>query len=310
MISLETKIEEIPRITTPYQKKLKKIGIKTIQDLLFYFPVRYDDFSNIIYIKDIKNGYPACIQGKIIEISTEKTFKKWMDITEAIIEDQTGQIRAVWFNQPYIEQSLKADDFVCLAGKISLGKGGLYLNNPAYEKINEVTDNHSLTHTGRIVPVYSETRGVTSRWLRYIIKPLLANFYNKVPEILPEEILKKHKFLPIQKALWQAHFPDSFEYADAAKARFAFENLFLLQLSILKERAKLMQKTAPACPMDAKLMREFTKSLPFQLTDSQKQCSYQILKDLEKPAPMSRLLEGDVGSGKTVVATMAALSAV
>ena len=216
----------------------------------------------------------------------------------------------MWFNQPYIDKSLKEDDFVCLAGKVSLGKGGLYLNNPAYEKINEVTDNHSLTHTGRIVPVYSETRGVTSRWLRYIIKPLLANFYNKVPEILPEEILKKHKFLPIQKALWQAHFPDSFEYADAAKARFAFENLFLLQLSILKERAKLMQKTAPACPMDAKLMREFTKSLPFQLTDSQKQCSYQILKDLEKPAPMSRLLEGDVGSGKTVVATMAALSAV
>src|SRR3989338_2291332 len=199
MISLETKIEEIPRITTPYQKKLKKIGIKTIQDLLFYFPVRYDDFSNIIYIKDIKNGYPACIQGKIIEISTEKTFKKWMDITEAIIEDQTGQIRAVWFNQPYIEQSLKADDFVCLAGKISLGKGGLYLNNPAYEKVGQMDESTNLTHTGRIVPVYAETRGLTSRWLRYIIKPLLTVFNNEIIEPLPEEILKKYKFLSINQ---------------------------------------------------------------------------------------------------------------
>src|SRR3989344_6458568 len=129
MITLETNIEEIPRIPQTYQKKLKKLGIKTVSDLLFYFPVRYDDFSNIITINKIKNGHPACVQGKIIEISTEKTFKKWMDITEATIEDETGQIRALWFNQPYIEKSLHEDDFVFLAGKIRLGKGGLYFNN-------------------------------------------------------------------------------------------------------------------------------------------------------------------------------------
>ncbi len=310
MITLSTPIEEIPRIGTAYQKKLKKLGIKTVQDLLFYFPQRYNDFSDIITIDKIKNGYTACVQGKIIEIGTTKTFKKWMDITEATIEDETGSIKALWFNQPYIEKSLKEDDFVCLAGKISLGKGGIYFNNPAYEKINELTEDFNLTHTGRIVPVYSETKGVTSRWLRYIIKPLLSNFYNKIPEILPEEILKKYKFLPIKKAIWQLHFPDSFEYADAAKSRFSFENLFLLQLNILRERAKLMQKTAVACKMDVKLMKEFTESLPFQMTDSQKQCSYQILKDLEKSVPMSRLLEGDVGSGKTVVAAMAALNVV
>lgn len=313
MLSLETPVQEISKIGTAYQKKLKKLGITTLRDLLYYFPQRYNDFSEIIAINKVKNGTTACVQGRIVEIATEKTFRKWMDITEAVIEDQTGQVKALWFNQPYIQQSLKEDDFVCLAGKISLGKGGIYFNNPAYERIPEPNTQDltpNLTHTGRIVPVYPETKGVTSRWLRYVIKPLLAQFYTQIPEILPEEILKKYKFLPVRKAIWQAHFPDSFEAADAAKARFSFEELLSLQLSVLREKAKLLQKKAPACPMNADLMKEFTNYLPFELTDSQKQCAYYILKDLEKPVPMSRLLEGDVGSGKTVVATMAALNTV
>ena len=310
MIELSTPIEDVPNIGSAYHKKLKKLGIKTVQDLLFYFPLRYEDFSNIIPIKDIKVGEVACVQGRIIEIENTQTFKKYMTITEALVEDETGSIKALWFNQPFLTKSLKEDDFVCLAGKVTLSKNGVYLNNPVFEKIGDIEENNDLTHTGRIIPVYSETKGVSSKWLRYMIKPLLEYFFDKVGEILPEEILKKHKFLAVKEAIWQIHFPDSFEAADAAKARFSFEDLFLLQLSILKQRAKLMQKTALACAMDAKLMKEFTESLPFQLTDSQKQCSYQILKDLEKSVPMSRLLEGDVGSGKTVVATMAALSAV
>ena len=189
-----------------------------------------------------------------------------------------------------------------------MGKDGIYLNNPAHEKISEFSESNNLTHTGRIVPVYSETRGLTSRWLRFTIKPLLFNFSNKIQEILPPEVLKKHKFLPTKKAIWQVHFPDSFEAADAAKARFAFEELFLLELFVLKEKFKLTQKNALACPINVELMKEFTKSLSFKLTDSQKQCSWQILKDLEKSFPMSRLLQGDVGSGKTVVATMVALN--
>ena len=310
MIDLSTKIEEIPRIGAAYQKKLKKFGIKTVHDLLFYFPSRYDDFSDIIPINKVKTGYNVCVQGKILSIESTRTFKKFMSITEVIIEDETGTIKALWFNQPYLAKTLKEDDYICLAGKISLSKEGVYLNNPAYEIMGEFTENNQLTHTGRIVPVYAETKGMTSRWLRFIIKPLLSVFYSQIPEILPEEILEKYKFLPIKKAIWQVHFPDSFEYADAAKSRFAFEELFLLQLHVLKEKAKLLQKQAPQCPMNAELMKEFTGSLPFQLTDSQKQCSWQILKDLEKAVPMSRLLEGDVGSGKTVVAAMAALNTV
>ena len=310
MINLDTPIEEVPKIGANYQKKLKKFGIKNVQDLLFHFPLRYDDFSNIIPINQVKNNDTVCVQGKITAIENSRSFKKWLDITEIMIEDETGEIRAIFFNQPYLATSLKEDDFICLAGKVSLNKEGVFLNNPAHERINEATENENLVHTGRIVPVYAETKGLTSRWLRYIIRPLLLQFLDLIEETLPEEITKKYKFLPIREALWQVHFPESFEAADAAKNRFSFEELLILQLSVLKEKAKLMQRQAPACKMNETLMQEFTGSLPFQLTDSQKQCAFQILKDMEKTVPMSRLLEGDVGSGKTVVATMAALSAV
>jgi len=310
MIELSTPIDQIPKIGLAYQKKLKKLGISTIQDLLYYFPARYEDFSQIIPINKAKLGYTVCVQGRILEIESTRTFKKFMSVTEALIEDETGTIRAVWFNQPYLAKTLKEDDLVCLAGKISLGKDGIYLNNPVHERVADFEDKNSLTHTGRIVPVYSETRGLTSRWLRYIIKPLIVIFQNKLPEILPKELLKKQRLLEIKQAIKQVHFPDSFDLADAAKARFSFEELLLIQLFVIKEKIKLQKIQAPACLMNIELMKEFTNSLPFTLTDSQRQCSYQILKDLEKDMPMSRLLEGDVGSGKTVVATMAALNVV
>lgn len=312
MLNLQTPISQIAKIGIAYQRRLNKFGIKVIQDLFFHFPSRYDDFSDIIKISQARQklGEIVCIEGKILEIGNLRTFRSQINLTETVIEDDSSYIKVVWFSQPYLTKNLKTDDFVCLAGKVSLGKDGLYLNNPVYEKINQKTEKYNLTHTGRIIPVYPETRGLSSRWLRFVIKPLLFALADKMPETLPLEIIKKYKFLGIKQAIWQVHFPDSLEAADAAKARFSFEELFLIQLAVLKEKAKLMQKTAPTCPMDISLMKKFTESLPFKLTDSQKKCSFHILKDLEKSVPMSRLLEGDVGSGKTVVATMAALSAI
>jgi ATP-dependent DNA helicase RecG len=312
LLNLQTKIEEIPRIGTAYQKRLKKMSISTVADLLYHFPSRYEDFSDVIEIANARKqlGQNVCVQGEITEIGSINTFKKFMNIVEVTIQDNSGQIKALWFNQPFLLKSLKEGSFVCLAGKVALGKEGIYLSNPIHEIINQDVENNELTHTGRIIPIYSETRGITSRWLRYIIKPILTILENQIPESLPNDILKKHKFLSINEAIWQVHFPESFEYADAAKARFSFEELFLIQLSVLKEKNRLMEKYAPAFPMDAELMKQFTESLPFQLTDSQKKCAFAILKDLEKPVPMSRLLQGDVGSGKTVVATMAGLNVI
>ena len=129
-VTLETNIEELPRLGSAYQKRLKKLRIETVRDLLFYFPSRYEDFSDIIPITKVKVGYVVCIQGKITKKKHYKTFRKWMDITEIVVEDDTSSIKAMWFNQPYLANSLKENDFICLAGKVGLGKDGVYLNNP------------------------------------------------------------------------------------------------------------------------------------------------------------------------------------
>ncbi len=306
-MNLDTPIKEIPRIGPSFQKKLQKIGIKTVEDLLFHFPHRYEDFSNIRPISKVKLNESNCILGKILEIKNSRTWKKKMILTQALVEDKTGAIKVIWFNQPYLIKVLKVGDVVCLAGKVSLGEKGVFLSSPAYEKVQDARE---LTHTGRIVPVYPETEGLSSRWFRYILKPLLQRFKNQIPEILPQKIIKKYHLLPRNQALWQVHFPDSLEMAKRAKARFSFEELFLIELSVLRERLKLEKEKAPVIPINVELIKEFVNSLPFKLTDAQRKCAWQILKDMEKPKPMSRLLEGDVGSGKTVVAVIAALNTI
>ena len=309
MLSLLTPIEKISGIGPVFQKRLNKLGIKTARDLLFHFPHRYEDFSNLVPIEKIKINETCTIQGKILEIKTIRTWKRKMFLTQAIIEDKTGAIKIVWFNQPYLVRVLKKDDNVFLSGKAVIGEDGVYLTNPAYEKTGPTYDVGPI-HTGRLVPVYPETERLSSRWLRHILKSLLIYFKNKIPETLPEKIIKKEKLLAINKALWQIHFPDSKELAELAQERFSFEELFFIELFVLRERARLSKEKAVCLPLNLELIQKFVKSLPFHLTDAQKKSSWQILKDLERPRPMNRLLEGDVGSGKTVVATMAALNTV
>lgn len=304
-MDLSTPIENVPRIGPQYQKKLKKLGIKQVSDLLFHFPHRYEDFSNLIPISQAKLGETVCLKGKILEVENTRTWKKRMILTQAIIEDNSGAIKVIWFNQPYLINVLKEGDFVCLAGKIAFGESGIYLQNPAYERIFPEKD---LVHTGRIVPVYPETEGLSSRWLRWILKPLLIKLKDKIRDFLPEKIRKENNLLPLKDALWQVHFPDSMKLAKMAKERFSFEELFLLELRMLKEKLKLKTEKATSIRMNLKIIQDFVKSLPFDLTSAQKKAAYQILKDLEKPRPMNRLLQGDVGSGKTIVAMMAILN--
>ncbi len=313
MITLDTPIIQVQRIGPIFQKKLKKLGIETIRDILYHFPHRYEDFSNVKPIARIKFNEKCCIAGKILEIKDGRTWKKKMPLANAIIQDETGTIEVIWFNQPYITKTLKKGDYVCMAGKISLTGKGAHLSSPAYEKISATNNKLSvtnLTHAGRIVPVYPETEKLSSRWLRYIIMPLLTNLKNKIPEALPAKIIKENNFLAIDKALWQIHFPDSIELAKKAKQRFSFEELFNIQLAVLKERMLLDQESANAIPFNVDLIKRFVGCLPFKLTDAQRKSAFQILKDMEKPHPMNRLLEGDVGSGKTIVALIAALQTI
>jgi len=311
-MNLSTQIEKIPRIGPQYQKKLERLGIKTIGNLLFHFPHRYEDFSNLTPISEVKAEETVCIQGKILEIKNTRTWQKRMIITNAIVEDDSGALKVVWFNQSYLTDTLKAGTLVCLAGKVTLDKKsypGIYLSSPTYEKISD-SEKKNLIHTGGLIPVYPETEGLSSRWLRYILRPLLANFKNKIEDPLPEIIKKENNLLPLNQALWQIHFPDSKKIAQEAKKRFSFQELFFIQLNVLREKMRLKREKAIPISFDLKSVKSFVDSLPFKLTTAQRKSTWQILKDLEKPRPMNRLLEGDVGSGKTVVATIAALNVI
>ncbi len=307
-MNLSTSVEKLPHVGPAYQKRLKKLGIKTVRDILFHFPHRYEDFSNMVPIAKAELGQPLSIQGKILEIKNIRTFRKRMTLTQAIVGDRSGAIKVIWFNQPYLINTLKKGDSLFLAGKITSKASSRYLSSPAYEKIPDNVESLDLTHTGRLIPVYPETEGLSSRWLRFIVKPLLTKLKRGIPDSLPEKLREKRKLLPLEKAIWQIHFPDSLKLAAEAKERFVFEELLNLSLVVLRERMKLAKEKAIAIPLNLSLTKKFTNSLAFKLTDDQKKATWQILKDLEKPRPMNRLLEGDVGSGKTVVATIAALN--
>jgi len=304
-LNLYSPIEEIPRVGPAFQKKLKRMGINTVRDLLFHFPHRYEDFSKITNISEVKLNDVVCVRGKILEIENIRTWKKRMILTKAIIQDETGAIKVTWFNQSYLIKTLKKGDYITLVGKTSLGKEGMYLASPAYEKLSSEIES---IHTGRIVPVYPETEGLSSRWLRYILRPVLLGFAKKATDPLPEKIIKSNNLLSFRKAIWQIHFPDSLELAQKAQERFSFEEVFFISLFALREKFIISREKSLAIPIKLPLIQDFVSNLPFKLTDAQKKSSWQILKDIEKSRPMNRLLEGDVGSGKTVVATMAALN--
>ncbi|MDP2663941.1 MAG: ATP-dependent DNA helicase RecG [bacterium] len=311
-MDLSTPVERIPRVGPQYQKKLKRLGIKTVGHILFHFPHRYEDFSNVRKISEIGGGETVSIQGKILEIRNIRTFRKRLTLTQAVVGDDSGTIKIVWFNQPYLINSLKKGDLLFLAGKMNQKGQGRYLSSPVYEKItNEVQfKNSDLTHTGRLVPVYPETEGLSSRWLRAIIRPILTDLNNKIPDALPQKIREKYDLLPFPQAIWQIHFPDTLELAKKSKKRFIFEELLTLSLFVLRERMKLAREKSISFPLGLELVQDFTKSLPFRLTDDQRKAAWQILKDTERKRPMNRLLEGDVGSGKTIVSAIAALNTV
>jgi len=305
-MNLSTPVGTIPRIGTAYEKRLKNMGITTLRDLLFHFPRTYQDLSNITPIKNIKEGESYCVAGNILDIQALQTYRKRMHLTEAVIEDKTGNIKVVWFNQPYLKNTLRKGDSVFLAGKVTRDKYGIHLSSPTYEKLT----GEDMTHTGRIIPVYQEAAGISSRWFRSIIKPLLDNLPQSIEDSLPTDILPDQNLLPLRRALFQIHFPDSLDLAEQAKKRFSFEELFLIALFVLTERKKIAQVKAPSILFSEDIMKRLTSSLPFDLTNAQRKAAWYILKDLEKPRPMNRLLQGDVGSGKTVIAAMAALSVV
>ncbi len=318
MLELNAPLAEIKGIGPRFLAKLKKLEIKTVKDLLWHFPTRYEDFSRIYQIADLVPHQEATIQGRIVEVASRRTWRRHMFIVEALISDETGSIKAVWFNQPYIRNILRPGRLANFSGKVTFGEGSLYLSNPTYELISQAqryADQGQTNlrgwppntrHTARIVPIYPETKGFTSKGFRFLIKSVLDEI-EKIPEPLPKEILEKEGLPEINTALQDIHFPAAIDDALVAKKRFAFEDLFFLQLHALSEKLKLAQEKAAAIKTDIEEIKKLIKRLPFELTLSQKKSLWEILKDIAKSSPMNRLLQGDVGSGKTIIAAIAAI---
>ena len=302
MLTPQTKLSSIPKILPKYAKLLEKLELKTVEDLLFYFPFRYDDFSKIVPIAQEYLGQTVTVQGKIIKSKLTRIFRRHLSIVEIIIQDKNNlPLKAVWFNQPYIAENLKEGTEVRLSGKIVLNKKFLSMSNPAWERASREN-----TNTGAIIPVYSETHGLTSKWIRWQIKPLLE-IAKQLEDPLPYETRQKLNLYDLYTALQQIHFPDSDEKLIRAQKRFAFQEMFLVQLKTLQVKSALSREKSVTIKFEEQLIKIFVKKLPFKLTDAQRKSSFEILKDLEKSKPMNRLLNGDVGSGKTLVAAISAL---
>lgn len=282
------------------EKKLKALQIETCFDLIFYYPKRFDDFSLTVPIAQLTAGMTATISGTVQLIHNRRSRSR-KTITEALIGDESGSVKAIWFNQPFLQNTLPIGTHVRLSGKTSDNFFDLSLVGPSYEK---VLAQEKAVHTGRLVPVYSLISGITQKQFRFFVKSALAAC-GAISDPLPAELLQKLSLLPLHHALNAIHFPDTSDEWTRARRRLAFDELLALQIARSCARKELEEQSAHAIPI-AKRAFQFISRLPFTLTQSQKRAADEILNDMARTTPMNRLLEGDVGSGKTVVSAIAA----
>ena len=304
MSILQTKLEKIPRFSKKYVDALKKLNLETVEDFLLHFPFRYEDYSERVSIGDLVAGETATIMGEITDSKLVRTWKKKMMITECHISDETGTIKAVWFNQPYVSDSLTVGKGVRLSGKVSGDYKGLFMPSPAWE-----LSSRTPTNTGRLVPIYPETEGLTSKWIRWQMQTLIK-YADELVDPIPANILQGLHLPNLKEAVTYIHFPKTLGEFELAQKRFAFVQMYLIQLATQQVKISWEQQNAVSIHFDENFIKKFVVSLPFTLTNAQRKAAFQIIKDLEKPLPMNRLLNGDVGSGKTIVAAMACLSSI
>jgi len=290
-----------------YAKRLAKLKIFNVSDLLLHIPFRYDDFSKVSNISRIKLGETTTIQGKVIDFKNiyTKNFKK---IQEAKISDDSGVIDVIWFNQPFLTKVIHIGDMISLSGRPDWYNRKISFISPQYEIIYGGENSQKTTiHTGRLVPVYSETKGISSKWLRRQIYKIIYENNDFLKEYIPYSIIKSQDLMGFKEAIEQIHFPYKLQNATKAKERLSFDEVFLALLSSAI-RKNTWQKTLKGTPFLFEQFKnrisEFWEKLPFELTSAQLKTVHEIINDVSKDIPMNRLLQGDVGSGKTVVATI------
>ncbi len=305
----QTSIEQIPGIGEYYLRKLKKLEIKTAQDLVYHFPFRYEDYSQNVLSVNLEDGQKVTIRGNIWTIKNIRS-KSGKFLTLATLADPTGIINLVWFNQSYLTKTLKPGTYVSVSGKVKIEYGKPKLISPAYEILQERAQLPQTLHTGRLVPIYPETEGLTSKWLRNKIASVLPLCLAKTKDFLPGETISRQSLIDLPAALRKIHFPQNQKDVEKARIRLSFDELFTLQLAAAQRRTSWKaQRRAHKFQVENAKLHAFLKNLPFDLTGAQKKALSQILADLQKETCANRLLEGDVGSGKTVIAAAAAFFA-
>ena len=302
--SIDSPITVIRGISSSLAAKFNKLGVKTVRDLLYFFPHRHLDYSQRKPIAQLTEGEEQTIIANVWQANEIRLGGRLS--TEAIVGDETGNVRVVWFNNPYLAKKLTTNTRVVLSGRVSLFGGRHVFESPEWE----LAEDKELVHTGRLIPLYPLTRGLHPRQVRKLLKEVVDQWAWQVADFLPAELKERCNLLELPQAISQAHYPDDEIARDKARVRLAFDELFLLQLGVLGKKRD-WQEGQPGSPLSIQtsVFDTFLKSLPFELTAAQHSVLKEILADLQKPQPMCRLLQGEVGSGKTIVATTALLMA-
>ncbi|PIP55770.1 MAG: ATP-dependent DNA helicase RecG [Candidatus Zambryskibacteria bacterium CG22_combo_CG10-13_8_21_14_all_42_17] len=311
MMKSDDFLEEYFRILPAQKKALEKLKIFKIKDLLYHFPTRYSDAAQIEKIEKLTKGNHAVIFGRIWKLKTSRAFRKKIPMAEAVVEDDTGQIKIVWFHQAYLAKMILEGSNVRIEGKVAERKGELYFSNPKVEIASQPIDGlFAKNQKHSLYPIYPESRHLTSNWIYHKIQNIfLSGVLEKIIDPIPENILKNYNLPDLRTALIYIHTPQKEDHAQMARKRFAFEEIFFIQLERQRARHEFKKYRALIIEKKKDEIEKFVKRFPFAVTSAQKKSIEHILEDFKKGHPMSRLLEGDVGSGKTAVAATAVYAA-
>jgi len=291
-------------------KIFNQAGINTVEDLLYYFPRRYEDRAKFTLISELHEGNTQTIKVEVLAGGQRQSWRRRrFNILELAVGDNTGRISCVWFNQPYLGDYFKVGTTLILYGKVERYGSKLQMTQPEFEIVSGQGQDESL-NIGRIVPVYPLPEGLTQRAIRRFIKETLDRYLSETSDFLPFDVRSRNNLLNLAKSIIQIHFPESFDLQKSAYQRLSFEEFFLFQVLLALRKAKKKQKRGIAHDINEQLLNEFILELPFTLTKAQKRCLAEIYSDMARPEPMQRLLQGDVGSGKTVIAILASLAAI
>ncbi|MFH1608765.1 MAG: DEAD/DEAH box helicase, partial [Patescibacteria group bacterium] len=316
-MELHDKLEIKFRLDINQKKALHKLGLFSVHDLLYHFPVKYSDTSEFKKISELIPGETATVYGKISKLKARKAFRSRIPMAEGEIEDLSGKIKIIWFNQAYLAKIIKNGENVKVTGKVTQSKNGIYLANPEVEKARDLSINshnsifskneNEEKSSGFSYPIYHETRGITSKWFYHTVEKILKDkTLDNIEDYIPKNILEKYNLPTLKTALIWIHKPKNKKCAEAARKRFAFEEVFCIQLERQHDKLEYRKNKSFQILKEEKNVQEFLDRFPFDPTESQTKSIQTILEDMSKSYPMSRLLEGDVGSGKTAVAATAA----